>query len=172
MKLLPTQPCYEFGPFRLYPEEQLLLRDGAPVALQRKAFDTLLLLVEERGRLIEKEEFLRRVWAGTFVEEGSLTVNISLLRKALGAGRDGGGYIQTVPRRGYRFMVEVREQVPAAVAAEPAPAAAPSWRKSWRQRLTALLALPVLAFALATAGDLGLARQAQPVEPSTPCSRP
>lgn len=110
----PHAPLYyEFGRFRLYPSEQLLLRDGAPVPLQRKAFDTLVLLAEHHGRLIEKDEFLRRVWADTFVEEGSLTVNISLLRKALGKDADGRDYIETVPRRGYRFVGAVREVIAA-----------------------------------------------------------
>lgn len=100
---------YEFGPFRLDIEERLLLRDGSPVPLTPKAFDTLLVLIENSGRVMEKEEMMRHVWPDTFVEEANLAVNISLLRKSLGQRTDGGHYIETLPRRGYRFASRVRE---------------------------------------------------------------
>ena len=94
---------YEFGPFRLEVAERRLLRAGEPVSLPPKAFDTLLLLVERRGHVVKKDEIISRLWPDTFVEENNLTQYISLLRKALGDGRDGGRYIETVPRWGYRF---------------------------------------------------------------------
>jgi DNA-binding winged helix-turn-helix (wHTH) protein/TolB-like protein/Tfp pilus assembly protein PilF len=100
---------YEFGPFRLDATERLLWRDGATVALTPKAFDVLLVLVEQHGHLLEKEELLKLVWPDTFVEEANLTYNISQLRKALGEGENGQKFIETVPKRGYRFVAEVRE---------------------------------------------------------------
>jgi DNA-binding winged helix-turn-helix (wHTH) protein len=75
---------YELGAFRLDPSERLLLCDGVPVSLTPKAFDTLLVLVENNNRLLEKEDLLRAVWPDSFVEEGNLSVNIFMLRKALG----------------------------------------------------------------------------------------
>jgi DNA-binding winged helix-turn-helix (wHTH) protein/TolB-like protein len=100
---------YEFGPFRLDLAAQVLRRDGEAVPLQRRTFETLALLVESGGRLVEKEEFMRTIWRDSFVEDGSLTVNISLLRKTLGDDANGHKYIETVPRRGYRFVAPVRE---------------------------------------------------------------
>jgi DNA-binding winged helix-turn-helix (wHTH) protein/TolB-like protein len=102
-------PIYLFDQFQLDLQNERLLLDGVPVTLQRKAFETLTLLVRNSGRIITKEEFLQELWPDSFVEEGSLTVNISLLRKALGEGRDGRKYIETVPRRGYRFIANVKE---------------------------------------------------------------
>lgn len=104
----PTS-SYEFGPFRLDAGERLLLRDGASVALTPKAFDLLLVLVEHQGHLLEKDELLKKVWPDTFVEEANLSYNISLIRKALADGENGQKFIETVPRRGYRFMAGVRQ---------------------------------------------------------------
>jgi Tol biopolymer transport system component/DNA-binding winged helix-turn-helix (wHTH) protein len=105
---------YEFGPFRLDAIERLLSRDGESVPLTPKAFDLLLVLVERHGHLLEKDELLKRVWPDTFIEEANLSYNISLIRKALGEGENGRRYIETVPKRGYRFVAEVREGRPAA----------------------------------------------------------
>lgn len=105
----PEKHLYEFGPFRLDASERLLLRDGEPVPLEPKVFDTLVLLVRNGGHLLEKGELLNLVWPDAVVEEGSLTRNISALRRALGEGEDGLRYIETVPRRGYRFVAGVRE---------------------------------------------------------------
>jgi len=99
---------YEFGQFRLDEGERLLLRDGQPVSLAPKFFDTLLALVRDRGHLLEKEALMKELWPETFVEESNLTYNISQLRKALGDSA-GQRYIETVPRRGYRFVAPVRE---------------------------------------------------------------
>src|SRR5262249_8253470 len=99
------QRIREFGPFRLDETERLLLRAGEPVGLTPKVFDTLVALIERNGRLVEKDELMARLWPDTFVDEGALTRNISDLRKALGGER----YIETVPKRGYRFLAPVRE---------------------------------------------------------------
>lgn len=104
-----AQTAYEFGPFRLVPGERRLLCRGESVRVAPKAFDTLLLLVQNQDRLIDKDEFLDRVWAGTFVEEATLAHSISELRKALGDGNGTGPYIETVAKRGYRFVAPVRQ---------------------------------------------------------------
>jgi TolB-like protein/DNA-binding winged helix-turn-helix (wHTH) protein len=104
----PGNCCYDFGPFRLDPENKVLLRDGRSVLLTPKAFDVLLLLVERAGQLVEKEEFQRLLWPDTFVEEGMLPWNISRLRKKLGETRGQPRFIETVPKRGYRFIASVR----------------------------------------------------------------
>ena len=109
------RPLYEFGPFRVDPSERLLLRDGLPVSVTIKAFDTLLFLIQRRTHLVEKSELMRAVWADSFVEEGNLAVTISMLRKALGDEGAERKYIQTVAKRGYRFICDVRETL----AAEP-----------------------------------------------------
>jgi DNA-binding winged helix-turn-helix (wHTH) protein/Tol biopolymer transport system component len=96
---------YEFGPFRLEPAERKLLRGNEVVALTPKAFDTLQLLVRNSGHLLEKDELIRMLWPDSFVEEGNLTNNIFLLRKALGEDPQ---YIETVPKKGYRFVGAVR----------------------------------------------------------------
>jgi len=101
---------YEFGPFRLIPEERQLLRDNQPVPLTPKSFDLLVVLVENSGHLIEKDELLKRIWRDSFVEEANLTVNISALRRALGEGPNEHQYVETVPRRGYRFVAGVKER--------------------------------------------------------------
>jgi Tol biopolymer transport system component/DNA-binding winged helix-turn-helix (wHTH) protein len=104
-----SQLIYEFGPFRLDAAEHFLLRDGEAVPLTPKAFDLLLALVERHGHLLEKEELLKKVWPDTFVEEANLASNISQLRKALGDGENGQRYIETVPKRGYRFVASMKE---------------------------------------------------------------
>ena len=100
---------YEFGRFRLNTAERVLLREGELVALTPKVFDILLTLVENCGQVVSKEDLMKRVWPDTFVEEGNLTQNISLLRKALGESPGGVQFIETVPRRGYRFVAETSE---------------------------------------------------------------
>lgn len=104
----PVHPRYFFGPFLLDPTEKVLLRKGEPLALPPKALETLLALVEHRGHVIEKGQLLERVWPNTFVEEATLTQNIFTLRKALGDSPNGHEYIETIPRRGYRFVAPVR----------------------------------------------------------------
>jgi Tol biopolymer transport system component/DNA-binding winged helix-turn-helix (wHTH) protein len=108
----PVKQLYEFGPFRLDPSEHFLLRDGKPVPLTPKAFDTLLVLVRNSGHLVEKEELMRLLWPNSFVEESNLNRNISMLRKALSESAND-RYIETVPKLGYRFVAEVKELIPA-----------------------------------------------------------
>ncbi len=117
-----TEHFYEFGPFRLDAADGLLYRDGKPVPLPPKAIDTLLVLVERGGHVVHKDDLMKAVWPDTFVEEANLTQNISLLRKALGDGTETPTYIETIPRRGYRFVAPVRscgEEPSLVVLAEP-----------------------------------------------------
>ena len=100
---------YAFGRFRLKTAERVLLREGEPVPLTPKVFDILLTLVEKGGHVVEKDDLMKRVWPSTFVEEGNLTQNVSLLRKALGESPSGPQFIETVPRRGYRFVANISE---------------------------------------------------------------
>src|SRR4029453_9783191 len=104
-----AQHLYEFGPYRLDTAEQLLFRDGDPVPLTPKAFETLVALVERNGHLVEKCELMKLVWSDAFVEESNLTNNVYALRKTLGQAENGRGYIETVPKRGYRFTAPVKE---------------------------------------------------------------
>ncbi len=101
---------YEFGHFRLDAAERLFLRDGEVVPLTPKAFDLLLVLVKQPGHLLEKEVLMKTVWPDGFVEENNLADNISKLRKALGEGQNGQKFIETIPKRGYRFVADVRKQ--------------------------------------------------------------
>jgi DNA-binding winged helix-turn-helix (wHTH) protein/Tol biopolymer transport system component len=102
-----TKPIYEFGPFRIDTAQRVLLREGKPVSLTPKAFEVLMFLVERRGRIVEKDELMNRVWADSFVEEGNLKVTVSMLRKVLEESSGGPQLIETVPRRGYRFVADV-----------------------------------------------------------------
>ena len=99
---------FEFGPFRLDLSERLLLRNGKAVPLAPKLFETLVILVENSGRILEKDELMNRLWPDSFVEESSLAQNIFQLRKTLEEGTSGRQYIETIPKRGYRFAASVR----------------------------------------------------------------
>ncbi len=111
-----SAPRYAFGPFELDVAENQLLRDAQPVPLTGKALAVLAVLVERHGHLVEKQELLGRVWPDSFVEEAVLSVNVATIRRAL--GDDGRRYIETVPRRGYRFIGDVRMVEDAGSAAE------------------------------------------------------
>ncbi len=133
--LKQTKQLYEFGPFRLDVDERLLMRDGRMTPLPPKVFDTLLALVENSGRVVSKDELMQSLWPDTFVEESNLTQNISQLRRALGDGAAGAQYIETIPKRGYRFVAGVQSLAVNGVSAEeaiavnghaPAPAADPA----------------------------------------------
>ncbi len=100
---------YEFGPFRVDVLRRLLLREGKQVRLPAKAFEILLVLLEGKGRLIEKDELMRKVWHDAVVEENNLTVNISALRKSLTESPGEHRYVVTVPGRGYQFVADVRQ---------------------------------------------------------------
>lgn len=100
---------YDFGSFRVDEWERVLLRGEDVVPLTPKAFEMLLVLVESRGHVLTKEELMKRVWPDTIVEEANLSHNVYKLREALGEGHNGEKYIETVPRRGYRFVAKVTE---------------------------------------------------------------
>jgi len=110
----PEDVIWEFGSFRLDTAQRLLFRDGKLVPLSRKAVEILVFLVARQGQLVEKEELMQTVWPDAFVEESNLAVHISQLRKTLGA--DDGYRIETIPRRGYRFVGMVHR-----VESEPKP---------------------------------------------------
>jgi len=148
---------YEFGPFRLDPAQNKLLRGDEIVALTPKAFDTLHLLVRNSGRVLERDELIRMLWPDTFVEDGSLSNHIFLLRKALG---EESAFIETVPRRGYRFVGAVR-QLPCAALThlEKPPEVGTPGRASllakarwpWRSRAALGIVAAVLLASLAAA---------------------
>ncbi len=100
---------YEFGPFRLDTAERMLLRDGVSLPLTNKAFDTLLMLVENSGHMVEKDDLMRRVWPDTVVEESTIAQNIFKLRRTLSEDSGGQQYIETIPKHGYRFVASVRQ---------------------------------------------------------------
>jgi DNA-binding winged helix-turn-helix (wHTH) protein/Tfp pilus assembly protein PilF len=104
-----TQTSYEFGPFRVDTRERRLLRNGKVVPLRPKVFDILLVLVENSGHILTKDDVMRRVWSNAVVEEGNIARNISTLRSALGEDSKKQQYIETIPWRGYRFVARVKE---------------------------------------------------------------
>ena len=144
---------YEFGPFLVDAQKCLLLRQGEVIALTPKAFETLLVLVRNRGGVLEKDLLLKEVWPHTVVDENNLARNVSTLRKALGQGAGEHEYVVTVPGRGYRFVASVREieggsaglDGVSAPRIEPASAAAP---ERTRRRAAMLAALAVAVAAL------------------------
>jgi DNA-binding winged helix-turn-helix (wHTH) protein len=99
---------YSFGDFMVDTDQKILLRRGKPLPLTPKVFDMLLILIENSGRIVEKEVLMNRLWPDTFVEESNLTFNIHLLRKALGDDTHHPQFIETVARRGYRFIAQAR----------------------------------------------------------------
>jgi DNA-binding winged helix-turn-helix (wHTH) protein/Tol biopolymer transport system component len=142
---------FEFDGFLLDTKQKVLLREGKPVPITPKTFQLLLALVENHGRLVEKDELMKAVWADSFVEAGNLAFTMRLLRKALGDDTQKPRFIETVPRRGYRFIAEVRvvaketdennDSPPtAAQTPEQIPAAAPRFKK---------FAFPILALSIA-----------------------
>lgn len=112
---------FEFGTFRLVPQEHLLLNEGKPVSLTPKSFDLLRVLVENAGHLVEKRELMDLVWPDSFVEEANLSVKMSEIRRALGEAPNEQRFIETVPRRGYRFVAEVSERTENGTRTETAP---------------------------------------------------
>jgi DNA-binding winged helix-turn-helix (wHTH) protein len=149
--------AYEFGPYRLERATRRLLRAGAPVALTPKAFDTLLALIDRRDRVVEKAELMKVVWPDSFVEDSNLSQTIFVLRKTLGEAPDGRPFIDTVPRRGYRFAAIVTEDTGNASVAR---GDARPWRaRGWR------IASIVFLVALAGFGTLLLQPQAGALPP-------
>jgi DNA-binding winged helix-turn-helix (wHTH) protein/tetratricopeptide (TPR) repeat protein len=105
---MKTREVFEFGEFRIDPLDRTLRRQESPVALQRRAFDVLLYLVRNPGRVVTKDELLKNVWPDAFVDENSLSQSISVLRKALDDHPGGSTYITTLPGRGYQFIAPVK----------------------------------------------------------------
>ena len=142
---------YQFGPFSLDRVKRRLTRDGEPVKLTPKAFETLLALVEQRGKTIEKDDLLNKVWAGVAVEENNLNQCITALRKSLGDSRQESQYIATIPGVGYRFVAEVSE-IEDSVADTPPPANPPRVARPLRYAvlIAVPLALAAVVYALLT----------------------
>ena len=118
MSSLPDRRSYSFGPYLLDVGERRLLRDGQPVPVRPKIFDTLRALVENNDRLLHKEELMAMVWPDTTVDESNLTHNLSVLRKILGQSRET-QYVVTVPGRGYRFTAPVEATLEGSIAVRP-----------------------------------------------------
>lgn len=166
---------YEFGSFRLDTAERLLLRAGKAVPLTPKAFDVLLALVEQPGHLLEKEVLLKTVWPDSFVEENNLADNISRLRKVLGDGESGQKFIETVPKRGYRFVAIVKElndegaapvlSVPALSTELAASSASTKAASLFRLRKRTEVILGVFAFLLLGLAGVGLYLRSKPPPP-------
>ena len=114
-----TKHFYAFGPFRLDSEKRVLVRDGTPVALAPKAAEALLVLVQNAGHLVGKDDLMKQVWPDAFVEVGNLNKNIFFLRKVLGEWEGGRAYIETIPKRGFRFVAPVTEVTHAEAAPQP-----------------------------------------------------
>src|SRR5262245_39807752 len=117
-----NQTSYQFEGFELDPVRRVLLRDGKSIALKPKIFDTLLVLVKNSGRVMDKDEIMQQVWPDTIVEEVNLAHNISILRKVLGQRSDENRFIVTFPGKGYGFVAEVtqgqRNVLPSATVSE------------------------------------------------------
>ena len=150
------QAVYEFGQFTLIPSQKRLLSDRETVPLGPKVFDTLVLLVENQGRLISKDEFLKALWPKSIVEEQALAHNISQLRKVLRDPAEDPKFIETVPKRGYRFIASVRpsSERPAVLASAAPSDAVPSAMQPPRRPRRALLVVLAAALVLAT-GTIG-----------------
>jgi Tol biopolymer transport system component/DNA-binding winged helix-turn-helix (wHTH) protein len=152
---------YVFGPFRLEVAKRRLWRNGQVVPVTPKGFDTLLAMVTQAGRVVEKDDLLKIVWPGTFVSEETLTQNISTLRKALGDTSENPEYIATIPRRGYQFIGTLRETAArdpaafvenrAASSEETFAKAAPSWMRRRRLRIALTATAIVISLALGVA---------------------
>src|ERR1700728_1794288 len=105
---MEIRELYEFGEFRLDAARRVLTRLDEPLRLNSKAFETLLVLVRNRSRVVSKDELMQVLWPDTFVEEVNLAQNISALRKALGESPGENRFIATLPGKGYQFVCEVR----------------------------------------------------------------
>jgi len=159
-----TRHFYEFGPFSLDPDECLLMLGGKPVPLAPKAFEALLTLVESAGHLVDKDDLMRRLWPDSFVEEGNVAKHVSLLRKVLSEATNGQEFIETIPKRGYRFVGDVREvSDPAADSQTHALPSANPIGKKWRA-----LAVTALAVVLVPIAVLWFGRVRTPSKQSPP----
>src|SRR5262249_8114327 len=104
---LKAKRMYEFGRYRLDAEEKVLTRDGLPVPIQPKDLETLLVLVEQAGHIVKKDDLTEKVWQSVFIEEGNRSKRVFNLGQVLGTAADGRQYIETIPKRGYRFVGSV-----------------------------------------------------------------
>ncbi len=102
---------YEFGEFRFDAQKLRLEHNGEAVSLPPKSLETLKLLLEQRGKMVSRENLMDELWAESYVEEANLTVTVSRLRKAFSAYNKDETFIQTVPRRGYRFVADAQEKI-------------------------------------------------------------
>ena len=150
---MPEQKTYTFGPFVLEPSERRLRRQQELIPVPPKIFDTLVVLVENRGRLVEKAELMSRLWPDATVEEVNLARNISDLRKILADGSEGQSYIETAPKKGYRFIAQVHEAVPDKAERATARGRFPFW---WLVPAAALVAMmAVVLWRVAMPGSPG-----------------
>ncbi|MBX7173581.1 MAG: winged helix-turn-helix domain-containing protein [Pyrinomonadaceae bacterium] len=141
-----NKSIYEFGSFRLDPAQHILLRDGQLVSLTPKVFETLRILVESGGQVVEKDELLNKIWSDTIVEEASLAKNISVLRKVLSENGSGESGIETIPKRGYRFTTPIKE-----CEAKPADSI-PELKKTPKRKVFLAVIVLVLLSSLGFAG--------------------
>ena len=161
----------QFGPFLIDVGERTLRRDGEPVPLTPKAFDVLVALLEKPGRLISKEELLQKVWPDAFVEESNLAYNVFALRKALGDTAENSRYIETIPKKGYRFKASVIPAGPSG-GLQPVPGFGPQ-QDSTPSGETRDLELTILPFRTGLArSHLALERRADPYTPDSSTSEP
>jgi TolB-like protein/DNA-binding winged helix-turn-helix (wHTH) protein/Tfp pilus assembly protein PilF len=153
---LKAKHIYEFGAYRLDSEEKVLVCQGQAVPIAPKDIETLIVLVERAGHIVGKDELLEKVWPGVFIEENNLARRIFNLRQVLGEGPDGRKYIETVPKRGYRFVGSVRERGEGADSLASATATSDShqhtaradrWRRAWAWALAAVLLVAASLFA-------------------------
>ncbi len=148
---------YQFGDFRLNIAERVLESGGRPVPLAPKALEVLIALIEARGHIVEKDDLMKKVWPGIFVEENNLTFNVSVLRKVLREDSTSRRYIETVPKRGYRFIAEVIE----VSAPDLSPLIAPPPVSTPRRPVRRLVVVPAL-FTLTVVGILTYLLRANP----------
>src|SRR5690349_9528517 len=151
---MPANPHYRFGDFIVDTDQKLLLRQDKELPLTPKLFETLLILVENSGRIVQKEQFMERLWPHTFVDEANLTSNIRQLRKSLGDNAREPHYIETVTKRGYRFIANVETvnngldhaatRVETHDAAPQIPATVPDRKRLKRKAVIALAAVVVV----------------------------
>src|ERR1051325_8820864 len=139
MTMLPVNPHYRFGDFTVDTDQKILLREDKALPLTPKLFETLLILVENSGRIVQKEQFMERLWPHTFVDEANLTSNIQQLRKSLGDNARQPRYIETVTKRGYRFIAEVQR-----MEAVNSPAAVTDCKRPKRKVVIALATAAVI----------------------------
>ena len=167
MRELKNQ-LYQFDAFQLDPDERRLLRDGEPVSLTPKAFDTLVLLVERAGHLVEKEELMKALWPDSFVEEANLAQYVWTLRKALGESRDGGHFIETVARKGFRFVPLVTRSNKYSVPTQPElPSGGVPKRALFISLMILAVALGLIGYRFLSRNVVSPEREEQPVTAST-----